>query len=199
MRTWTREVCVTRRNNYPSWATATEELLKPHTTTPIIVLWKRADSVVCTTLTPYPIAERILFPQLYVLSKYQCTIDRGWGDSAKMCISWRHRKPTEYICSYKDVEPSSSTCNRSSHLQMLWDLVACSSSYHFTVMTQSVYNEPRISTHTQAILLHKHRHTFDVLHSLFPRCSPPVVLQATVGGREDLGMRLLLCDMYASG
>ena len=36
-------------------------------------------------------------------------------------------------------------------------------------------------------------------YSLFPRHSSPVVLQATVGGGEDLGMRLLLCKMYASG
>ena len=39
-------------------------------------------------------------------------------------------------------------------------------------------------------------HTF---YSLFPRHSSPVVLQATVGGGEDLGTRLLLCEMYASG
>ena len=35
---------------------------------------------------------------------------------------------------------------------------------------------------------------------IFPRRSLLVVLQATVGsGGEDLGMRLLLCEMYASG
>ena len=61
---------------------------------------------------------------------------------------------------------------------------------------------PRLA-HTQVILLHEHWHTFHILHSLFPRCSPPilrhlfprcsppVVLQATVGGGEGLGMRLL--------
>ena len=57
---------------------------------------------------------------------------------------------------------------------------------------------PRLA-HTQVILLHKHQGAFDIVHSLFPRRSSPVVLQATVGGGEDLGMRLLLCEMYASG
>ena len=58
-----------------------------------------------------------------------------------------------------------------------------------------------ISPLTQpVILLHKHLAAFDIYtYSLFPRHSSPVVLQAAVGGREDLGMRLLLCEMYASG
>ena len=64
-------------------------------------------------------------------------------------------------------------------------------------MTQGVHSEPKISTY-QVILLHKQWHLITI-HSLFPRCSSPVVLQATVGGGEDLGMRLLLCEMYASG
>ena len=34
--------------------------------------------------------------------------------------------------------------------------------------------------------------------SLTPRHFPPLVLQATAGGGEDLGMRLLLCEMYVS-
>ena len=53
--------------------------------------------------------------------------------------------------------------------------------------------------HTQVVLLHKHWHTFDILYSLSPRRPPPVVLQATVGSGEDLGMRLLLCEVYAGG
>ena len=57
---------------------------------------------------------------------------------------------------------------------------------------------PRLAR-TEVILLNKHRHTFDILYSLFPRHSLPVVLQATVLSGEDLGMRLLLCEMYASG
>ena len=66
-------------------------------------------------------------------------------------------------------------------------------------MTQSVYNEPVISTFPSYIALQTP--TFDIYtYSLFPRCSLPVVLQATVGGGEDLGMRLLfLCEMYARG
>ena len=67
------------------------------------------------------------------------------------------------------ISPSSST---SSRLQMLWDLVACSSSYHFTVMTQSVYNEPMISTYPSYIA--SQTPTFDIYHSLFPRHSSPV-------------------------
>ena len=56
------------------------------------------------------------------------------------------------------------------------------------------------SAHTQVILLHKHQHTFDILHSLFPRRSQPVlVLQTTVGGGEDLGMKLLLCRCMQVG
>ena len=67
------------------------------------------------------------------------------------------------------ISPSSLTCNFSSCLQMLWDLVACTSSYHFTVMTQSVYNEPMISTYPSYIA--SQTPAFDILHSLFPRCS----------------------------
>ena len=74
-RTRTREVCVTQPSNYFFRATATEQLLKPHTKTPVIVLRKRADNVVYTNLTQYPIVERILIPQFYMLSKYPCTID----------------------------------------------------------------------------------------------------------------------------
>ena len=65
-------------------------------------------------------------------------------------------------------------------------------------MTHSVYNEPKISTYPSYIAP-QIPEEFDILHSLFPMHSPPVVLQATVGGGEDLGMRLLLCEMYASG
>ena len=61
-------------------------------------------------------------------------------------------------------------------------------------MTQGVYNEP----HTQVILLHKHQHLISYIASS-PAVPLPVVLQATVGGGEDLGMRLLLYEMYASG
>ena len=96
----------------------------------------------------------------------------------------------EYTCSYQDVEPSS--------LQLFKpppNVLRPCCMQHFTVMTQRVYNEPKIST-TQVILPHKHRDTFDILYSLFPRCSPPVVLQATVGGGEVLGMRHI---DYASG
>ena len=52
-------------------ATTREELLKPHTTTPITVLRKRTQNIVSPKkgLTPYPIAERTLIPKLYVLSK----------------------------------------------------------------------------------------------------------------------------------
>ena len=58
-------------------------------------------------------------------------------------------------------------------------------------MTQDVYNEP----HTQVILLHKCQHFITTSLGV----PLPVVLQATVGGGEDLGMRLLLCEMYTSG
>ena len=50
---------------------------------------------------------------------------------------------------------------------------------------------PRLA-HTQVIFLHKHWQ----YPSLFPTI--PVVLKATVGV-EDLGMRLLLREMHASG
>ena len=65
-------------------------------------------------------------------------------------------------------------------------------------MTQSVYNEPMISTYPSYIA--SQTRAFDIYtFSLFLRRSLPVVLQATVGGREDLGMRILLCEVYASG
>ena len=65
-------------------------------------------------------------------------------------------------------------------------------------MTQSVYNEPMISTYPSYIA--SQTPSFDIYtYSLFPSHSLPVVLQATVGGGEDLGMRLLLCEVYASG
>ena len=63
-------------------------------------------------------------------------------------------------------------------------------------MTQSVYNEHMISTYPSYI---GSQTPAFYTYSLFPRRSSPVVLQATVGGGEDLGMRLLLCEMYASG
>ena len=65
-------------------------------------------------------------------------------------------------------------------------------------MTQSVYHEPMISTYPSYIA--SQTPAFDIYtYSLFPRHSLPVVLQATVGGGEDLGMTLLLCEVYASG
>ena len=60
--------------------------------------------------------------------------------------------------------------------------------YQFTVMIQGVYNE----RHTQVILFRKHQHLISYLASS-PGVPSPVVLQATVGGGEDLG---LLCEMY---
>ena len=54
----------------------------------------------------------------------QISIIDTWGDSAEMWISWSHRKPTEYTCSYEAIEPSSSP---SGHLQIFGDFVACSS------------------------------------------------------------------------
>ena len=60
--------------------------------------------------------------------------------------------------------------------------------YGLTVCTM----DPRLA-HTQVILLHKHWHTFDIL---FPRRSQPVT---TVGGGEDLAMRLLLCRCMQVG
>ena len=60
-----------------------------------------------------------------------------------------------------------------------------------------MYIEPKISTYPSYIASQT-PHLISI-HSLFPRHSLPVVLQATVGGGEDLGMRLLLCEMYASG
>ena len=49
-----------------------------------------------------------------------------------------------------------------------------------------MYNEAKISSYiapqTQAYFLHR--------YSLFPTRSSPVVLQATIGGGEDLGMTL---------
>ena len=62
----------------------------------------------------------------------------------------------------------------------------------------SVYHEPMISTYPSYIA--SQTPAFDIYtYSLFSRRSSPVVLQATVGGGEDLRMRLLLCEMYASG
>ena len=50
-------------------------------------------------------------------------------------------------------------------------------------MTQGVYNEPKISTYPSYIA--SQTPAFDILCSLFPRRSLPVVLQATVGGRKE--------------
>ena len=54
---------------------------------------------------------------------------------------------------------------------------------------------PRLAS-AQVTLPRKHRHTIDIPYTLFPWHSPPVV-GATVGG--DLGMGLLLHEMYISG
>ena len=74
---------------------------------------KRSDSVLHTweNSDPTPVCTLI------------STIDI-W-DSAELWISWNHRKPMEYTCSYEGIQPSSSP---SGHLQILGDLVvACSS------------------------------------------------------------------------
>ena len=95
----------------------------------------------------------------------------------------------EYICSYQDVD-----------MQLLSKCFETLLPVAVAVMTHvECVVKPRLA-HTvapQTPLLHKYRHTFDILHSLFPRHSLPVVLQATVGGGEDLGMKV--CEMYASG
>ena len=63
-------------------------------------------------------------------------------------------------------------------------------------MTQGMYSELKISAYPSYIA--SQTPAFDIVHSLFPRRSSPVVFQATVGGGEDLGMRLLsVCEMYA--
>ena len=49
-------------------------------------------------------------------------------------------------------------------------------------MTQGMYNEP----HTEVILLHKHQDLISYIASS-PGVPSPLVLQATVGGGEDLG------------
>ena len=100
-------------------------------------------------------------PQLYVLSKYPCTIDHD----LRQCQDVNKLETQEQRNIF--VRSSSNDI----------DCVQC-----------------KIST---LPLLHKHRHTFDTLHSLFPRHSLPVVLQTTVEGGDDLGMRI--CEMYASG
>ena len=149
----------------PSWETATEDLLKTHTTTPVHVLLKRAESVVYTTLTPYPIAERILIPQLYALNKYPCTVNRDLRRQSQYVTKLDTQETNGII---PNIEPSSLTWSSSNYLQKLWDLVACSSSYHSTVRTQSVYNKHKISTY-QSYIAPQTRHSL------------PVVLQATVG------------------
>ena len=62
------EACATRSSIFCR-ATAREELLKLHNTTSVNVLRKWADNIK-EDLAPYFIAERILIPQLYGLSKY---------------------------------------------------------------------------------------------------------------------------------
>ena len=135
-----------------------------------------------------------------MLSKYPCNIDR---DLRRECqdvnkLEMQETNETNGIYLYQDVEfhphPQLATLQAAS--KYFGDLVACSSSYHFTVMTQGVYNE--ILAHTEVILLHKHRHLISYIASS-PGVPSPVVLQATVGGGEDLGMRLLLCEMYVGG
>ena len=53
-------------------------------------------------------------------------------------------------------------------------------------MTQGMYNEP----HTEVILLHKHQHLISYIASS-PGVPSPLVLQATVGGGEDLGSAIM--------
>ena len=67
-------------------------------------------------------------------------------------------------------------------------------------MTQSVYSEPKMSTYPSYIgIIAPQTPAYIWYASLFPRHFPPLVLQATVGGGEDLEMRLLLREMYANG
>ena len=82
-----------------------------------------------------------LTPQLYAVSKSPLlTLE----DSAKMSIFevGGHRKPTDYTCSYWDVESSFLTCNPSGHQQM-----------------QNKHKS------YQTTLVNEHRRTFDILAS----------------------------------
>ena len=147
-------------------------------------------------------AERILILHLYMLSKYPCKINH---DLRRQCqdVNKLEMQETNRIYLYQDVEfhphPQLAALQAAS-MEMFGDLlVACCSSYHFTVMTQGVYNEPNIIlAHTLVILLHKHRHLISI-HSLFPRHSFACSFTGYSRRWEDLGMRLLLCEMYASG
>ena len=77
----------------PSWATAGEELLNPHATTPVIVLWKRADKLY-SLHHPDSIPHSWENPASTCLANTHALKTVIWGDSAKMWLSWRHRKPT---------------------------------------------------------------------------------------------------------
>ena len=54
-----------------------------------------------------------------------------------------------------------------------------------------MYNEPKIIS-TYSSYIASQTVAFDIVHSLFSRHSSLVVLQATVGGGEDLEMRLYI-------
>ena len=69
----------------------------------------------------YSIAEIILIPQLYVLSKYQL---KTLEETVRRCKESQETNGMIYSCSYEDIELSSSP---SGYLQILGDLAACSS------------------------------------------------------------------------
>ena len=84
-----------------------------------------------------PVAERILIPQLYVPSKYPLySIDR---DLRRRCQEQVGDTGNQWNILVRIIWCwTSHPCNPSIRLQMLGDLVACSSGYHSTVMTECV-------------------------------------------------------------
>ena len=111
-----------------------------HTATPVIVLRKWADNMdyIKKDLAPYSIAERILIPQLYGLSKYPL-YRHALEETVPKCgvtgNQWNILVRTKLLNPHPWLATLQANCLETK-------FVAYSCSYYPTVTTQSVYNEP---------------------------------------------------------
>ena len=69
------------------------------------------------------------------------SILHSWEDSDSIAVCAQQMSTIDTWGDSANVELSSLTCNSSGRFQMLGNFVTWSGSYHFIVMTQSVYNE----------------------------------------------------------
>ena len=126
------------------------------------------------------------------------SILHSWEDSDSTAACTQQMSTIDTWGDSANVELSSLTCNSSGHFQMLGNFVTRSGSGRYINGSECV--QWTQDEHTPNLCCSMNNtYIWYPTPILFPRNFPPSVLQATVGGGEDLGMRLLLCKMYVRG